>query len=980
MLSSTINHQPTTVTTSPLPPAFQDLAHQRLGAFQAQAKASPKVLEALLNLPIDTPRVWACSNFVVNACIRNPQLVMDLLETGGLIRSYPSNHYEQEARQAVSVASSEEDLFGVLRRFRRREMVRIAWRDLGGRAELGETVRDLSLFADAIIDATLTKLYAWSCERFGTPMSEAGEPQRLVVLAMGKLGARELNFSSDVDLIFAFPESGHTVADDATGKRGGLSNDEFFTRLGQRLIGLLSRNTPDGTVFRVDMRLRPFGASGPLVMSFNALEDYYQIHGRDWERYALIRARAIAGDIEAGNRMVFDRLRPFVYRRYLDFGAIESLREMKVLIVQEMRQKGYRENIKLGPGGIREIEFLGQVFQIIHGGQEPGLRERRILTTIEHLGELGHLSESAVRELSNAYRFLRTVEHRLQEADDCQTHQIPEEEWERDRLAVGVGLASWAGLFPLLHRHRDNIKGHFNRVFAESEETETSENDSERNLAMLMSEDIGKAQGEEILRQAGFSDEVEVWDMLHTLRNNTKLRFLTERGRRRLEKLLPIALQLIVEDHGASIMTLDRLLRILESIGRRSVYFSLLRESPTALKQLICLCTASPWITSQIARHPLLLNELLNPDILHLPPKKADLETDLAVCLKHVPEGDTEQEMETLRRFKQSNVLRVAAPDVCDAMPLMAVSDHLTDVAEVSLRRILHIVWRDLVKKHGKPQYRTDDGTRDAAFCIVAYGKLAGFELGYGSDLDLVFLHDSSGSHQYTDGDKTMENSVFFGRLGQRIINFLGAHTPMGVLYEVDIRLRPGGQSGPLVSNIDAFADYQHRDAWTWEHQALVRSRVVAGDAALAKRFEGIRAAVLRTERDPDELRRKVREMREKMRSELDHPPAGLFDLKQGIGGIIDIEFIVQYTVLRWASRLKKHLVHGDNIHLLEGIADTGLIDKKDTDALGGAYRQYRLRAHALALQERPPLIKKTAFMQKRTVVARIWKQLMEDA
>lgn len=969
------------MTTSPLPPAFQNLAHQRLGAFRAQAEASPKVLEDLLKLPIDTPRVWGCSDFVTNTCVRNPRLVMDLLETGDLIRSYPSNYYEQKARQAISEVSTEEDLFGVLRRFRQREMVRIAWRDLGGRAKLGETLRDLSLFADTIIDATLTKLHTWLCERFGTPMSKAGEPQRLVVLAMGKLGARELNFSSDVDLIFAFPESGHTMADDAVGKRGGLSNDEFFTRLGQRLIKLLSQNTPDGIVFRVDMRLRPFGASGPLVMSFNALEDYYQIHGRDWERYALIRARPIAGDIEAGNRMVLDRLRPFVYRRYLDFGAIESLREMKTLIAREIQQKGYQENIKLGPGGIREIEFLGQVFQIIHGGQKLGLRERRILIAIEHLGELGHLPESAVRELSDAYHFLRTVEHRLQEVDDCQTHRIPEEEWERDRLAVGVGLTRWTELFALLHRHRSNVQRHFNRVFTGSDTVRIDpEYDSEHDLAILMSGDIDQARGEEILGQTGFPDSAQVWKLLHTIRFETKLRLLTERGQRRLERLLPMALELIAEHQGGALTTVERLFQVLEAIGQRSVYFSLLWENPVALKQLTCLCTASPWITTQIARHPLLLNELLNPDILYLPPEISDLETDLTTHLKHVPEGDMEQEMEALRRFKRGNVLRVAAPDACDVMPLMAVSDHLSDIAKVCLRRILDIAWHDMVKKHGKPQYRTDDDTRNAEFCIVAYGKLGGSELGYGSDLDLVFLHDSSGTHQYTDGDRTIENGVFFGRLSQRIISFLSTHTPTGVLYEVDTRLRPNGQSGPLVSNIDAFAEYQHRDAWVWEHQAMVRAHVVAGDAALAKRFEAIRMAVLCIKRDSDELRREVREMRDRMRNELDHSPTGLFDLKQGSGGIVDIEFIVQYAVLKWASRLDGYLTHSDNIHLLEGIATTGLMDKKDTDALADAYRQYRSRVHALALQEQRPFVKETAFMQKRTLVRRVWKQLMEEA
>nr|VFK40655.1 MAG: glutamate-ammonia-ligase adenylyltransferase [Candidatus Kentron sp. SD]VFK45805.1 MAG: glutamate-ammonia-ligase adenylyltransferase [Candidatus Kentron sp. SD]VFK79783.1 MAG: glutamate-ammonia-ligase adenylyltransferase [Candidatus Kentron sp. SD] len=957
---------------------FQDLARRRLREFQERAKA-PEVVENLLDLPIDTLRAWACSDFITDTCIRNPMLVQDLLATGDLSRAYPSDYYAREAKRIVSAASSEEDLLAVLRRFRQREMVRIAWRDLGGGAGLDETVGDLSVFADAIIDATLTKLHGWLREKLGTPLSEAGEPQRLVVLAMGKLGARELNFSSDVDLIFAFPKSGQTVATSATGRQGGLSNDEFFIRLGRKLIRLLSENTVDGMVFRVDMRLRPFGGSGPLAVSFNALEDYYQTHGRDWERYALIRARSIAGDITAGNDLLI-RLRPFVYRRYLDFGAIESLREMKALIAREIQQKGYRENIKLGPGGIREVEFLGQVFQIIHGGREPDLRERRILTVIGRLGERNHLPESTVRELSDAYRFLRIIEHRLQEVDDRQTHHIPEDEWARNRIAAGAGFTRWADLSRLLQQHRNNIQRHFNGVFAEPDVAGMdSGQNTENNLTMLISKDMDQTRGGEILRQAGFSDDIRIWKMLDTLRNDTKLRFLSERGQQRLEKLLPLVLQSIM-DQEASPTTVERVFQVLEAIGRRSVYFSLLRENPIALEHLVRLCAASPWITRRIAQHPLLLGALLRPHLLYTPLKTSELERDLANRLRQVPPGDGEQEMEALRRFKQANVLRVASADVCDAMPLMVVSDYLTDIAGVCLRWILRLAWRDSIKRYGKPRCTWENGARNADFLIVGYGKLGGFELGYGSDLDLVFLHDSCGAREYTNGKKSIENSVFFGRLGQRIVNFLSAHTPMGILYEVDTRLRPSGQSGFLVSNIDAFADYQDREAWIWEHQALVRARVVAGSANLAKRFEAIRAEILRAERDPEKLRREVRQMRERMRGELDHPPAGLFNLKQGRGGITDIEFIVQYVVLGWADRLEGYLAHRDNIHLLKGIANTGLVDEEESELLADAYCRYRSKVHALALQERPPLVEKTAFIEERALVTGIWKRLMEES
>nr|VFK23445.1 MAG: glutamate-ammonia-ligase adenylyltransferase [Candidatus Kentron sp. MB]VFK27841.1 MAG: glutamate-ammonia-ligase adenylyltransferase [Candidatus Kentron sp. MB]VFK74438.1 MAG: glutamate-ammonia-ligase adenylyltransferase [Candidatus Kentron sp. MB] len=947
------------------------------------------MLQAILDLPLDTLRVWACSDFVVNTCARAPALVVDLLETGDLARGYPSDHYRLQARRMVASVSSEEELLATLRWLRRREMIRIAWRDVGGIATLDETVRDLSGFADAVIDAALERLHTWACEKFGTPQSATGQPQRLIVLAMGKLGARELNFSSDVDLIFVFPEVGETAREGASGKRA-LSNHEFFTRLGRQLIKVLGESTADGLVFRVDMRLRPFGASGPLVVSSDALEDYYQIHGRDWERYALIRARAIAGDIAAGNDLL-KRLRPFIYRRYLDFGAIESLREMKALITREIQHKGYEENVKLGPGGIREIEFLAQMFQIIHGGQESDLRERRVVTVIERLGERGYLPESAVLELSRAYGFLRTVEHRLQEVDDRQTHQIPEDAWERERLAAGLGLDRWTTLSPLLQQHRDNVTRHFTRIFAESDSVENTANDAaandaatdlrsdpEHDLAMLIAGGIDENQGAEILKQAGFPDGIRVWTMLHALRNDTKLRFLAERGQGRLERLLPLVLQSVLERDG-SLITLARVFQILEAIGRRSVYFSLLRENPVALEELTRLCAASPWIASQIAHYPLLLDGLLRPRLLYAPATVSELEADLENRLGQVAKGDGEQEMEALRRFKQANVLRVAAADVSGAMPLMVVSDHLTDIAEVCLRQVLRLVWRDLVERYGKPQCAHSGDIEEASFLIIAYGKLGGIELGYGSDLDLVFLHNSHGTGQCTDGPKKIDNSVFFGRLAQRIVHLLGARTPTGILYEVDTRLRPSGQSGSFVTSIDAFADYQRQDAWIWEHQALVRARVVAGDAALAEHFQTIRQAILCMARDPDKLRREVAKMRHRMREELDHPPRGFFHLKQGVGGITDIEFIVQFATLRWADRLADYLVYSDNVRLLEGLAETGLMEKNEAQSLTDAYRRYRSQVHVLALQEQPPLAPETAFTEERNRVIAIWRQLITE-
>nr|VFK01344.1 MAG: glutamate-ammonia-ligase adenylyltransferase [Candidatus Kentron sp. H] len=1011
---------------------FHSVALQRIRSFREQAGArtappspslSPPRPEApgdpldLSGLPGHTHRVWACSDFVANACTRDPKLLLELIQSGDLLRAYPPDGHRRRCRAALSPAATEEALSMALRRLRQREMVRIAWRDLAGMADLEETVRDLSAFAQALIDETLDRLYGELCERFGTPRSETDEPQRLVVLGMGKLGGGELNFSSDVDLIFAYPNPGHTRPDHAAPNRararGGLSNEEFFIRLGRRLVQLLTRRTEDGLVFRVDMRLRPFGAAGALAGSFDALEDYYQIHGRDWERYAWIRARPIAGDTAAGEGLL-ERLRPFIYRRYPDFGAIDALREMKALIAEEVRRKGHQDNVKLGPGGIREIEFLGQAFQMIHGGREPALRVRPTLVALARLEEHGHLPAPVVEELSAAYRFLRTVEHRLQEMDDRQTHQLPQDEWPRGQLAAGMGFAQWRDLSQVIQRHRDNVQRHFDKVLAgpaasTGPETAPEQNtdglDAEQALCHHLSALMTMDQGQciESLHELGFPDAAHAWAAVRTLMDETPLRFLTERGRRRLEKLLPRVLHSVAQADGGR-TTLERLFQVLEAIGRRSVYFSLLLENPVALTQLVRLCAASPWITRQIAHFPLLLDELLSPDTLYAAPGVSELEADLVNRLASITFGDTEQEMDALRQFKQANVLRIAAADVCRVMPLMAVSDHLTDIAEVCLRAVLRLAWRDLVKRHGRPQ---GHGKPDAAdtenigFLIIAYGKLGGIELGYGSDLDLVFLHDSAPTGQSTDGERPVENNVFFARLGQRIIHFLSAHTPAGVLYEVDARLRPSGRSGFLVSNMDAFADYQHQSAWTWEHQALVRARPVAGDKRLARRFDGIRAEILCKTRDPDELGRAVWEMRERMRRELDHTRPGVFDLKQGPGGITDIEFIVQYATLRWADRLGTSLVYSDNIRLLKGMAEIGVMVGRDAESLARIYRRYRARIHGLALQERPPLVAETVeetaagsgttgdgmdgnetpderlFTEERATVSRIWAGLM---
>jgi glutamate-ammonia-ligase adenylyltransferase len=956
---------------APLPEALVGIASARYSALR---ESFGEGLPALADLPGDAARVLACSEYVAPSCTRHPDMLRSLLESGDLQRA-GIDDYEEKTAAAIEDADDDDSLMVALRRLKRREMVRIAWRDIGGLATFGETLGETSAFADAVLRASVTRLHGWLSRGLGEPRGLDGSPQHLVVLALGKLGAGELNFSSDIDLIFCFPQAGSTV-----GGRRALANDEYFRRLGQRLIKVLNERTDAGFVFRVDMRLRPFGTTGPMALNFDAFEDYYQNHGRDWERYALIRARAITSEDGSGE-VILDRLRPFVYRRYLDFGVLESIRDMKSLITDEIERKGLHDNVKLGPGGIREIEFTGQAFQMVRGGRQPELRDRRILNVIRILGERGHLPEYAVKDLSDAYRFLRTSEHRLQQVADRQEHTLPSNDAGRTVLAAGMGFADWKSYARVLEQHRQHVNAQFSQIFGS--EVETS--DSDEALKSLWSGNFDAGEAAAILEAEGYGDGGEAWQHISRIRESHALRLMDTSARGRLARLIPDLLRAIGSQTDP-LATLQRVFHIVEAVARRSAYLALLAERPLALSQLVRLCAASPWIARELGRHPMLLDELLDPRSLYAPLDMAALETDVDQRLAVVGDQDLEQEMEVLRQFKHANVLHVAAADVSRVMPLMVVSDHLTAIAEVSLGKVLALAWRDMSARYGEPGMgqgdANSDARRPAPFAIAAYGKLGGLELGYGSDLDIVFLHGSHGERQHTDGEKSVDNAVFFARLGQRIVHYLTTATAEGTLYELDFRLRPAGAKGLLVNGVEALRDYLFSEAWTWEHQALVRARVVAGSPDLADRFAEIRREVLLMERDPETLRREVREMRERMRRELgsgSDASTGEWDLKQDAGGIADIEFMVQYAALRWASRLGDYLDFTDNIRLLEGVADARLMEAGDVALLTDAYRAYRERTHALALQEETIVKGDSAFDQLRGEVLRIWRALMED-
>ncbi|KAB5623988.1 bifunctional [glutamate--ammonia ligase]-adenylyl-L-tyrosine phosphorylase/[glutamate--ammonia-ligase] adenylyltransferase [Pseudomonas putida] len=926
-------------------------------------------------------QVAAASDFVLEQAQREPATLFELLASGEMDRPYGPGQLRAHIKAAADAAQSEDELARNLRRARNRQQVRIIWRDITRQAELGETCRDLSELADASIDEAYQWLYPRHCQQFGTPIgNRTGQPQHMVVLGMGKLGAVELNLSSDIDLIFAFPEGGETE-----GVKRSLDNQEFFTRLGQRLIKALDPVTVDGFVFRVDMRLRPYGSAGALVLSFNALEQYYQDQGRDWERYAMIKARVVAGDQVAGAQLQ-EMLRPFVYRRYLDFSAIEALRTMKQLIQQEVRRKGMAENIKLGAGGIREVEFIAQAFQLIHGGRDLSLQQRPLLKVLATLEGQGYLPPAVVSELRDGYQFLRYTEHAIQAIADRQTQMLPDSELDRERVAYILGFADWQAFHDQLMQWRGRVDWHFRQVIADPDEEEA---EGELVVGGEWSPLWEQAQDEEAagrqLEEAGFKQSGEALRRLASLRASPSLRSMQRIGRERLDAFIPRLLAQTVE-HQNPDLVLERVLPLVEAVARRSAYLVLLTENPGALRRLLTLCAASPWIAEQITRFPLLLDELLNEGRLFSPPLAPELASELRERLTRIPEDDLEQQMEALRHFKLAHSLRVAASEISGNLPLMKVSDYLTWLAEAILDQVLALAWRQTVARHGQPK-RSDGTLCDPSFIIVGYGKVGGIELGHGSDLDLVFIHDGDPNAE-TDGAKPIDGAQFFTRLGQRIIHLLTTQTNSGQLYDVDMRLRPSGASGLLVSSLGAFERYQQNEAWTWEHQALVRARVLVGCKQVGSAFEAVRAGVLGKARDLDALRQEVSEMRAKMRASLGSKstvagtadnafePGQPFDVKQDAGGIVDIEFMVQYAALAWSHDHPALLRWTDNIRILEELEQAGLMPAEDAILLREVYKTFRSASHRQALQKQAGVIDAGQLVDERREVRRIWGEL----
>jgi glutamate-ammonia-ligase adenylyltransferase len=885
--------------------------------------------------------VERCSPYAAHQIARHPKW-LDALDAAGRLDGGPGpgagELTSDLARRDANVA---------LRRFRNREMLRIIWRDLCGLANLGETLNDLTTLAEVCVEAAIEVNRADLERRFGRPMSADGEPQRIVVIGMGKLGGRELNLSSDIDVIFGFEAGGQC---DGPGR---LDNGAFFTRLARAAIANLSEVTEDGFCFRVDTRLRPFGQAGPLVASFNAMEQYYQREGRDWERYALIKARPVAGDRAAGHRLL-DALAPFVYRRYIDFGAVEALQEMHASIQADARRTERVDDLKRGPGGIREIEFLAQTFQLLRGGRETGLRTHSLAEALDRIESLDLIRGSTAEQLRSDYTFLRKLENRVQALHDQQVHALPAGE-DLDRVVRAMRLPDPASLESELHSVRERVSDRFRAMFPALPEPGDTSRWTE--LWQRMRDDLQATD------DGGSGSAV---DFMRRLQQRSP----SDRARRRLDRFMPVLLDRI-DRRELDEATLDRVFDLVLSIVRRSGYLVLLVQHAEAVDRLLDLFDSSRWVADLVIRYPALLDELIDPSLGQQIPD----DESLAAATRRIMaiSGDAESRLDALNNLKQATMLRIAVAQLRGGIASDAVLSALTSLADAMVAAVLELAADEIHRRHGA-LYPGESAQPAHGLAVIGYGTLGARELGYGSDLDLVFLFRDS--DRRSDGARPLDAGRWYARLAQRMLSFLTTITASGRLYEVDTRLRPNGRAGALVSSIGAFRAYQERDAWLWERQALTRARFVAGDVNVGILFQDVRRAALARPADPDEVAKELAAMRKRIREahrdERESP-------KHRAGGLVDIEFVAQMGVLISAADYPELLAHTDTSGQIRALGQVAWLDADAVETLLEALGRWR-QASQMDVLVGPGATFDAEMSMHATDVARICGSLLGDA
>lgn len=924
----------TVLETTLWPAALAGTADERSARLQDRCPALCRALEEA-GFGVSLRQVLGVSEFALRVLLQRPELIEEALAAGRLAAP------DAPVLPASDVSDQPLDECGTtLRRVRDRELFLIAWHDLLGSRATTDTLEALSTLADALICTACDAALARANEQRDSPLPPP------VILAMGKLGGGELNFSSDVDLVFLHED-------------GPEEFSVAYTRLARTVINVLDQRTAQGFVYRVDVRLRPFGTTGALSLSLGAFESYLQAHARDWERYAYVKTRALTGRAEVRAQLAHV-LGAYVYRRYLDFGLFEALRNTRGLIEQDLRRNDGRDNIKRGAGGIRDIEFVVQALQLLRGGRQRQLQTTSLLDALAQLQELGWIDSAAAESLRAAYLFLRHVENRLQEFNDAQTHVIAQDDASRSQLAVSLGVPSWSDVADALHNHRAVVQA----VFVELLGDEMPQTDEADPMVGLWAQAGEREQVLAWLESEGVAQAAQVAEQIYGLHASRPLARLGRIARERLGVLMPRLLRDVLKTDAPGV-ALARIARVIEGVGRRSAYFALLNENPDARERLVALCAASARIARDVAETPLLLDSLLDPKIVELPTRAARSQ-QLRAALHGVPHGDLELIIDALSHFKSAALFEVAVADLSSQLDVMKVSDQLTWIAQSIVGEVLVTARRDTATRYGQPPGDHNN------FCVVAYGKLGGLELGYGSDLDLVFLYGGPDEDVPSDGPRALPKSMYFARLVQRFVHIASAVTRTGSLYDIDMRLRPSGNSGPLASRLSAFENYQLNSAWTWEHQSLLRARVVAGDDELAARFDAVRRAVLCQQREQSTLADDVRAMRARMRK-AHKPVAGRFHIKGDAGGLTDVEFLVQYHLLLHAHLAPTLVEFSDHMRQLDALIETGVLAPGVGEALQAAYLAYRGRLHRLALDESDGTVVDGQLAQHRTRVGELW-------
>lgn len=888
-------------------------------------------------------RVLLASDFAYDCFSRDPAL----LAPDALMLMSDPRPADARVWQIDPAERAEARQMTLLRRFRKREALRLIWRDVNGLDSVTDTLDGSTALAETCLESALRYAEANLGARHGLPRDAKGQAQRLVVLGLGKLGGGELNFSSDVDLILAYAENGQT-----DGARP-LDNEAFFARLGQQMVKLLAEVSVDGYVYRVDLRLRPFGNAGRVALSFAAMEQYYQREGRNWERYAWIKARPVAGDLAAGKRLC-ETLRPFVYRRYLDYTAFGGLREMKALIDAEVVRKDLTDNLKLGPGGIREIEFIVQLLQMIRGGREPSLRVRGLLPALAACEQLGVMEKARAQQLRRSYLFLRRAENRLQMLRDEQTHALPADAQLVERIAQALGHADTAAFRIALADERDGVAEEFRTLLAPLDKGATPLTpDSWLQLWRNLDRDDGNASE---LAEAGFVPAEPVRDALLGLVRSPAVRSMASGSRERFDRLMPQLLQAAAASRAPA-ACLERLVRLLHAIVRRAAYLVLLDEQIGARKRLIALFADSAWLAERVIAHPLLIDDLFDPRLDAVPVDRGAIESEIARRVATLDGGDAEAEIELLQEIKHSLGFRLGLAFLGRRADAVDTSRRLAVLAETLVATVLAHAERDAIRAHGKLPGHLGSGS---GLAIVGYGSLGAAELGFASDLDLVFLYDEALGQVDSDGAKPLDGQRYYARIAQRVVHLLTTMTRAGRLYEVDVRLRPDGGKGLLVTSVQGFADYQRERAWTWEHQALVRSRLLAGDSTLARRFASARAAVLGLPRETDAVFEHVATMRARWRAERDRSNPDQLDIKQGAGALLDIEFLLQALVLAHAARIPALLESSNSANLIRIAAAHALLSEEQASLLARAHATLLDAALTCTLDARPRIARRS--------------------